>query len=391
VIHNKEKTMQRDWKRSVRAGMFLASYALLAAQSARAVGTASGTSVDNRATVAYSVGSTSQPLIESSPTGNSVAGAGNGTDTSFLVDNMVDLTVSELSGSYTSVASGGVSEVLVYTVANTGNTTQDFSLTAADNATDPFGGTDNFDATPVAIFVDANNNSVYDAGIDIATYIDELGADADVEVFVLRDMGVRANGDISAVTLTARVAAGGVGGTQGADILTDDSAAADLPGTVQIAFADAAGDTDAANDGQYSDTGAYRVGAAAITVAKTSLVISDPIGGPNPKAIPGAVVEYTVTVTNAVGASAAATNVQVSDSLNAEITALTLAFDANGYGAGTGIRVTAPNINGGAPLALTNTNGDSDGGDFTGNAVTASGITLQAGESATVTFRVVIQ
>jgi uncharacterized repeat protein (TIGR01451 family) len=341
--------------------------------------------------VAYSVGSTSQPLIESSPTGNSVAGAGNGTDTSFLVDNMVDLTVSELSGSYTSVASGGVSEVLVYTVANTGNTTQDFSLTAADNATDPFGGTDNFDATPVAIFVDANNNSVYDAGIDIATYIDELGADADVEVFVLRDMGVRANGDISAVTLTARVAAGGVGGTQGADILTDDSAAADLPGTVQIAFADAAGDTDAANDGQYSDTGAYRVGAAAITVAKTSLVISDPIGGPNPKAIPGAVVEYTVTVTNAVGASAAATNVQVSDSLNAEITALTLAFDANGYGAGTGIRVTAPNINGGAPLALTNTNGDSDGGDFTGNAVTASGITLQAGESATVTFRVVIQ
>jgi uncharacterized repeat protein (TIGR01451 family) len=391
VIHTKEKTMQRDWKRSVRAGMFLASIALLAAQSAQAIGTASGTSVDNRATVGYAVGSTTQPVIESSPTGNTVAGVNNGQDTSFLVDNMVDLTVSELSGSYTTVASGGLSEVLVYTVANTGNTTQDFSLSSLDNATDPFGGADNFDATPVAIFVDANNNGVYDAGTDVATYIDELAADADVEVFVLRDIGVRANGDISAVTLTAQVAAGGSVGAQGADILTDDSAAADLAGTVQIAFADAAGDTDAANDGKHSDTDAYLVGAAAITVSKTSLVLSDPIGGSNPKAIPGAVVEYTVTVDNAAGASAAATNVQVTDSLNAEITAGTVAFDANGYGAGTGIRVTAPNIAGGVPTPLTNTNGDADGGDFTANAVTVSGIALQAGESATVTFRVVIQ
>jgi uncharacterized repeat protein (TIGR01451 family) len=389
VIHNKEKTMQRDWKRSVRAGMFLASFALLAAQSAQAVGTASGTSVDNRATVAYAVGSTSQPVIESSPTGNTTPGATNGTDTSFLVDNMVDLTVSELSLSYTVVASGGLSEVLVYTVTNTGNTTQDFSLSALDNATDPFGGVDTFDATPVAIFVDSNNNSVYDAGTDTATYIDELAADADVEVFVLRDIGVQANAAISAVTLTAQVAAGGVVATQGADILTDDSLNPDTAG-VEIAFADAAGDTDAGNDGRHSDTDAYQVGAAAITVSKTSLVLSDPIGGPNPKAIPGAVVEYTVTVDNAVGASASATNVQVTDSLSAEIAAGTVAFDANGYGAATGIRVTAPNINGGAPKALTNV-ADTDEGDFTADAVTVSGITLQAGESATVTFRVVIQ
>jgi uncharacterized repeat protein (TIGR01451 family) len=383
--------MQRDWQRSVRAGTFLAALALSAAQSAQAVGTASGTSVDNRATVQYSVGATTQPVIESSPTGNTASGVGNGLDTSFVVDNMVDLTVAELSGGYTISPSGGVSEVLTYTVANTGNTTQDFSLSAADNATDPFGGTDNFDATPVAIFVDGNDNGVYDAGTDTATYIDELAADADVEVFVLRDMGVRANGDISAVTLTAQVAQGGTGGTQGADILTDDSAVADNPATVQIAFADAAGDTDAARDGRHSDTDAYRIGAANITVTKTSQVLSDPTGGANPKAIPGAVVEYTVTVANAAGASAAASNVQVSDSLSAEIVAGTILFDANGYGAGTGIQVTAPNINGGAALALTNTNGDADGGDFTADAVTVSGITLQPNESATVRFRVVIQ
>jgi uncharacterized repeat protein (TIGR01451 family) len=382
--------MQRDRKRSVRAGIALAALALAVAQGAQAAGTASGTSIDNRATVQYAVGSSTQPVIESSPAGNTTAGVGNGSDTSFVVDNKVDLTVAETSGSYTIVASGGTNEVLGFTVTNTGNTTQDFSLSAADNATDPFGGTDNFDATPVAIFVDGNGNGVYDAGVDTATYVDELAADASVAVFVLRNMGVRANGDISAVTLTAQVAQGGSAGVQGANILTDDSGVADNPATVQIAFADAAGDTDAARDGKHSDTDAYRVGAALITVTKTSVVVSDPIGGPNPKAIPGAVVEYTVTVTNAAGASAAASNVQVSDSLAAEITAGTIAFDANGYGAGQGLRVTAPNINGGVATALTNA-ADADQGAFAANAATVGGITLQPNESATVTFRVVIQ
>ena len=385
--------MHRDWKKRVRAGIVLASLALSAAENASAIGTLSGISVDNRATVEYAVGATTQPVIESSPAGNTTTGAGNGLDTSFLVDNRVDLTVAEFSGGYTVVASGGTSEVLVYTVANTGNTVQDFSLAATDLAggADPFGGVDNFDAAAIGIFVDANNDGLYDAG-DTATYIDELAADDDVEVFVVRNIGVRANGDISAVILTAQVAQGGVATTQGADILTDDAAAADLPGTVQIVFGDGASDGgDVIRNGRFGDTDAYRVGAAQITVAKSSAVISDPINlGVNPKAIPGAVVEYTVTISNDAAASAAATNVQVTDSLNAEITALTVAFDANGYGAAAGMQVTSPNIAGGVATALSNA-ADLDQGDFTANVVTVGGISLLAGESATVRFRVVIQ
>ena len=385
--------MHRDWKKRVRAGIVLASLALSIGESASAIGTASGTSVDNRATVEYAVGTTTQPVIESSPAGNSTAGAGNGLDTSFLVDNRIDLTVAELSGSYTAVASGGLSEVLVYTVANTGNTVQDFSLSATDllGGADPFGGTDNFDATAVGIFVDANNDGLYDAG-DTATYIDDLAADGTVEVFIVRNIGVRANGDISAVILTAQVAQGGLVGTQGADILTDDAAAADLPGTVQIVFGDGASDGgDVIRNGRFADTDAYRVGAAQITVAKNSAVISDPINlGVNPKAIPGAVVEYTVTISNAALASAAATNVQVTDSLVAEIVAGTVVFDANGYAAGAGMQVTAPNIAGGVATALTNAAAD-DQGTFAANVVTVGGISLNAGESATVRFRVVIQ
>jgi uncharacterized repeat protein (TIGR01451 family) len=394
VIHNKEKVMQRDWKRSARAGVVLASFALFAAQGAQAVGTDSGTSVDNRATVSYAVGSTTQPVIESSPTGNTTSGVGNGADTSFVVDTRIDLTLTELSGGYTVSSAGGVNEVLVFTLANTGNSTQDYSLSAVDQVggADPFGGTDNFDATVVGTFVDANGNGIYEPGTDTATFVDELAEDGTVAVFVVRNIpGGQANGDVSAINLTAQVAQSGGVGVQGADILTDDAGIADDPATIQIVFADGAGDTDAANDGAFADTDAFRIGAAQITVSKASAVVNDPVNGTtNPKAIPGATIEYTVTVANAAGASAAATNVQVTDSLNAEITAGTVAFDANGYAAGAGMQVTSPNIAGGAPTALSNA-ADADQGDFTANTVTVGGISLNPGETATVSFRVVIQ
>lgn len=387
--------MHRNWRNRVRAGVVLASLALVG-ESATAIGTASGISVDNIATVEYAVGATTQPTIESSPTGNTT---GTGTPTSFLVDNMVDLTVSETSLGYTTVAAGGANEVLVYTVRNTGNTVQDFSLSAADLATaaaDPFGGNDNFDATGVGIFVDANNDGLYDAG-DTATYIDELAADTDVEVFVVRSIpALQVSGDVSGITLTAQVAQGGTLTVQGADITADDAGSADDPTLVQIVFADGSGDTDDPinPDGKHSDTDAYRVGAAVLTVAKTSQVISDPVNGAsNPKAIPGAIVEYTVTISNDVAATATATSVQVTDDLDAQITAGTIDFNPDSYGgvgSGLGMEVTAPNINGGVATPLSNI-ADPDQGDFTANVVTVGGISLNAGDTATVRFQVVIQ
>jgi uncharacterized repeat protein (TIGR01451 family) len=95
-------------------------------------------------------------------------------------------------------------------------------------------------------------------------------------------------------------------------------------------------------------------------------------------------IEYTITIANDSGGSTA-TNIVVTDRLNAEISGGRLAFNPNTYAPGQGIRVTAPNINGGATLNLT----DADAGDFnvTGaNTVTVSGIALNAGQSATVKF-----
>ncbi len=129
-------------------------------------------------------------------------------------------------------------------------------------------------------------------------------------------------------------------------------------------------------------------GSANITVLKSSEVISDPVNGTtNPKRIPGAVVEYTIRVTNTAGAQA--TNVTITDDLSAE--SARVVFLPDGYGvAGEGILVTAPNINGGLVQPLTNAV-DSDQGDYSASTVTVGGIVLNAGEQAVITFRVTIQ
>ncbi|MBI5845277.1 MAG: DUF11 domain-containing protein [Deltaproteobacteria bacterium] len=367
------------------------------ATSAYAVGTPSGTSVANRATVNYAVGGIGQTAIESSPTGNATAGAGNGTNTTFLVDTKLNLTVAATDVAAVQVTPGSVNQVLTYTVTNTGNATQDVLLSTLDAAGhEPFALTDNFNAGNVRIFAESGATPGFQAAQDTATYIDELvstGASSTRTVYVVSDISLaRVNDDVSAIDLVAQVAVGGGVGVQGAAIATDDATNPDVPGTVQTVFADADGPNDNLHDGIHSAPDAYQVVTALLTITKTSAVVWDPINlAANPKAIPGARVEYTVSIANTGAASA--TNVVVSDSLATEIGNGTLAFYTDGYGAAQGIEVTAPNLYGGAATALTNAGSD-DEGDFgvtTANTVTVTGITVASGQTATVTFMVEVQ
>jgi len=94
-----------------------------------------------------------------------------------------------------------------------------------------------------------------------------------------------------------------------------------------------------------------------LSVSKSSAVISDPFNGTtNPLAIPGAVVEYTITISNAAS-TATATSVAITDSLNAEIVATRLAFNTQ-YNAtpGQGISVGHPDFSAGAMTEYTNAN-----------------------------------
>ncbi len=296
------------------------------AQLALALGTPSGTQVDNSATLNYSVGGINQNQITSN-----VA--------SFVVDNRVDLTVTSMDGAAVVVTPGGTNTVLSFSVINTGNTVQDYSLSALPGAGILHGVTDNFDATNVRVFIDGNANGVYDPGADIQTYIDELAADAMITVFIISDIPIdRIDRDGAIYDLVAQTAQGGVPGTQGTDIVTDDRLIPDNPATIQIVFADGAGSADGASDGRFSDRGVYVVGSALLTINKSSLVTSDPInGGTNPKAIPGATIRYTIDVANTGSVSANA--VIVTD----QVPANTRFVSAS---------ITTANSNGGATITV---------------------------------------
>lgn len=351
-----------------------------------ATGTASGTVVSLGATADYQVGGVDQPTVSTS------------SPAQFMVDTRVDLTAAESGSNYTSVTPGTTNQILTFTVTNTGNATQDFVLSAANVAIggdDPIdAGTNTVDFTPtiVRVYEDVNTNGSYDAGTDRLDFIDELAADATATVIIEASIPVgQIDGQVGACVLTATAADGGSAGSLGATTTETTGANNDslVATDADIAFGDGTGLTDGANDGKYSAGDAFLVTSAVISIAKSSAVISDPLNGTtNPIIIPGAVMEYTITVTNAAGSGATATSLQVTDDLSAESSHI--AFVADTYSSGVGMRVTAPNINGGATADLTNA-ADSDQGAFASNVVTVSGISLAPNESATVVFRVQVQ
>lgn len=300
----------------------------LSLPQANAAGTAASTSIQNRATVSYSVGTTAQTPIESSPTGNSTPGAGNGAATAFVVDNKVDLTVTEVGGAATTVNPGQPNVVAVFRVTNTGNAAQAYQLTPANIASGAtlFGNSDNTDASNLRVFVDANNNGTYETATDTATSITTLAADADVRVFIVADVpGTATNGQYANVRLTAAAAVNNTPAT-----LLTQSSGIDDPAAVDIVFADGSGaGGEVARNGQFAADDQYSVQSAALSVQKTSTVLSDTFNGTtNPKAIPGATVEYSVRVANSGATSAS--GLTLADPIPANTT-----FVQNAYSGGT--------------------------------------------------------
>lgn len=338
-------------------GLFLAlAFLIGGSQTALAAGTASGTTVDNTATVDYQVGGISQAQLTSNTA-------------SFVVDNRVDLTVAESAGTYVDVVPGSTVQVLTFMVTNTGNTAQDFALSAAAGS-DPFGGTDNFDATNVNVYVEDGTTVGYQPAEDTATFIDELAADTTATVYIVADIPVsQSNGDIATYTLTADAHDAGAAGL---GAVTNATAGGNTAG-VDVVLGDAAGDTDLANAGDHSDTGAYRVVSASLNVTKSVAVYSDPFNGTtNPKAIPGATMRYTISVQN-TSTTTAATSVVVVDTPPANTT----------YSTGT---ITLDTVG-----KTDASDGDEADWNITNaGAVTVTIPTLSASTMATITFDVTI-
>jgi len=304
---------------------FIALIGMAFTMSAQAAGTLSGTTISNRAQIDYSVGGVPQTLIESAPgPGNSTPDVGNGADTQFLVDNLVDLTVAEIGAAATSVNPGQADSVTEFTVTNDGNTAQDYALSPINLGlgTVVFGNLDTIQMNNLRAFVDDNTNGVYDVGVDVSTFIDELAPDATVTVFVVVDVPLgAANGDAGNVDLDATTHDGGTAGLP-IGALTAESAGPDDPTLVEIVFGDAG------EDGFESAQDSYLVVSSQLSISKGSVVVSDPINGTvNPFAIPGAVMEYTITVTNTGATNATA--IRITDVIDAN-----LAFETGTYNGG---------------------------------------------------------
>jgi len=119
------------------------------------------------------------------------------------------------------------------------------------------------------------------------------------------------DGDLSTVDVLATA-------VDASDVIMAESTGADQEDAIDVVLAD---DIGTATDGSkrnamHSDTLTYEIDVPMLTVVKKSAVISDPFNGTtNPKRIPGAIVEYTITVENS--SDSQATGLTVTDLLTA--------------------------------------------------------------------------
>ncbi len=352
---------------------------MLSSVPAFAAGTAQGTGITNTVNVNYNVGGVPQTQQTAGDT--------------FVVDRKIIFTAVQAATTGTTAVNPGASaQVTRFQVTNSSNDTLDFLLATANQSTSTAtanGGTDAFDVTGLTLFVDnvsgGGTVGVYDPGIDTATTIDDLVADASRFVFVLGNVpalpGV-SNGQVAGVTLTATAR-----NSAGTAITAATDATVNGANTVETVFADAAksgiGGVSAARDGIDVATDDYTVSSAVLSVFKSSRVIFDNLNGPNtngdptnPKSIPGATVEYCISVSNAAG-GALATNINISDLVPTNMTYVASSIRIN-------TAVTNPG------LATQSCGTGSAGGTFGSNTVSGALTDLSGGQSLGLAFRAMI-
>lgn len=289
----------------------------LMAPRAFAAGTAAGTTITNTATANYSIGGNPATSISSSVL--------------ITVDELIAVRVASPPGPQT-VVSPDSNRALVFIVTNVGNGQESFTLVPGYTI-----GGDNFNPTPGSagsLFVDVNGDGQYNAGIDAAI----TGP-----VTLNPDQSLR-------VLLVANIPAGLVDGSQGQVTLTATSttpgAAGAAPGTVlpgrgtggvdAMVGVGPGGATDSGSDD--IGNGVFVVGGELVSLAKTLLSVTDPFGtacavtggNQSPCLVPGATLEYRITVTVTSAGGAVAQNLTITDNVPANTTYVPGSIRVNG-------------------------------------------------------------
>ena len=352
------------------------SIAMLCTAPAFAGGTAPGTDILNTVSVNYQTGGIAQTAVTA-------------TDT-FKVDRRIIFSLVEApTTGTTTVSPGQTGQVVRFQINNTSTDTLDFSLTAIQQSTATnaaHGGVDGFNLSTFTFFVDANANGTYEPATDTATVVDNLGVDQSRIIFGVGNVPLAAtNGQIAGVQLSATALE-----SNGTAITAATDSTVNGATTVETIFADAAKSgvtgTSAARDGIDVATDDYTVSAAALSVFKTSTVISDGVSGSNFKSVPGAVVEYCISVANATG-GATATNISISDLVPTNTTFVSGSIRINGTVATPGASQTCT-----AGTAATDSAADADNGSFgtPANTVVGSLTNITGGSASALIFRATI-
>ena len=328
--------------------------ALLLGQQAMALGVAADTDIVNVATIDYDVGGIGQDPISTDPD-----------DATFKVDRRVDFTLAPLVPALEGVAPGEPNAWVDFLLTNTSNSTLDFRLALDDLAIGLTVGGDTVDvlfadtefAVSTELYTGSEADPVQTSG---PQFVDELPADEAVRIRVWGDAAAGlANAIVAGVELTATAAEpADVNGTLGSDgsLGADLLEAANGEDTLENVFAETDPDTRTPDeDGVQIAIDGWIVEAAELTVTKAITNILDTFG--TDFAIPGAIVTYTITVTNA-SPSADASNVVITDTLDAGLVFLDMTLD-------------------GAPCTELDT--DSDGCERTGQALTFDKATVTQG------------
>lgn len=319
-------------KQILAAGTLLTAFH---AAPAFAQGTLAGTLIDNKATATFDTPSGAQ-TIES----NTV---------SLTVDELLNVTVASADSGDITVTPGATNRILRFTVTNSGNGQEGFTLSANGTV-----GGDDFNPTITSIVLDSNNNGTYDAGVDTVYTAGSndpvLAADGSIRVFVL-----------------ATIPAGATDGQKGIIELTATAkTGSGTPGTTFAGQGQGGGNAVVgATTATATDDGRFAVSLATANIVKSATVV-DPFNGTT--LVPGSTITYTLTTT--VSGSGTLNNLRVADVVPTGTTYIAQSITLNGS-------------------ALTDA-ADSDAGAYT-SATKTVGVTLgnvASGATNTVAFKV---
>lgn len=301
---------------------------VLVPQAAMASGVSAGTLIENTATATYTSGTASGTVQSNTVT--------------VKVDELLDVAVAGLTT--TPVVAGAGNVVLAYSITNTGNGPEAFTV-----AVDPAVAGNDFDVTVQQIVIDTNGNGTYEPGVDqvlpAGSPTPVIAADDTLQIFVIVSLPAGAtDGQNSQIRLTA-------------DAVTGTG----TPGTSFAGQGEGGGDAVVGASGASSNgLDSLIASLAAVSLTKSASIV-DPFGGSQP--VPGAVVTYTLTAT--VSGTGQADSLHVTDviptgttyqagTLKLDAAALTDATDTDaGTASASGIDVNLGSVSGGTTKTVT--------------------------------------